>query len=130
MQDKSCPTVVVTVDERQKFKSGALIAIDEIDEAGRIVRTSTVREKFVELRSADAIFEDISTPSLSTTINDKHISYCDKLTSDSNKSLKMATEWENSLTHCQYKVKKRKTHSKILSDSDISRNIISLRSER
>lgn len=122
---------MVTVDEREKYKSGALIAIDEIDEAGRIVRTSTVREKFVELPSTGESFVDIGTPcsSLSATVDDHNISNCNKLMDDSNRSLKMATASENSVAPGHYVMKKRKTHCKILSDLDTSRNVFSHTSE-
>lgn len=122
---------MVTIDEREKRDPGALIAIDEIDETGRIIRTSTVREKFVPVRSADAIIVDIGRPCSSriAIIDDENNSYCHKLMSDSDESRRLHPSSKNSVAFRHYRMKKRKTQCKLLTDVDISRNVISLRRE-
>lgn len=123
------------VNRSEEFNEGALIAIDEVDETGQILRTNTVREKFIKTGFVDTICVDSDTNTSTATVSVMKTGngitniYCDKFDTNSDEKSRLATALESSTALRHFKIRKRGSNYRVLSDLDISRNVISLRNE-
>lgn len=53
--------ITVFLNENEEdSSSGALIAIDEVDENGEVIRTSTVREKLIDIPANEVVLIDVN----------------------------------------------------------------------